>query len=206
MGISTLSHSEVVKIKELRKTGHSLGEIKAIVGRGYGTIFRYIKDVEILPEYESQWKVKRGGSRKRAEIEWNKAQAEASVLLGKIGSRDRMIILACLYWGEGNKTELSLINSDPTLVTVFVRCLRDLGVTNDEFKVSLRLFDDIDKKIAADFWQKILELPSGSITKFEIVEGKKVGKLAHGMCRVRVKKAKRHFKLIMSMVDLIRSV
>jgi hypothetical protein len=72
-------------------------------------------------------------------------------------------------------------------------------------KVSLRLFEDINKKKTIQFWQKILSLPKGSITKFDISKGKKKGKLKYGMCRIRVKKSGRHFKLIMSMIDLIKS-
>ena len=70
MGKVALSKAEIKEIIGLRKTGHSLNEIKSIVNRGYGTIFRYIKGVEILPQHEQEWKIKRGGSRKKSQKCW----------------------------------------------------------------------------------------------------------------------------------------
>ncbi|MDQ5968989.1 MAG: hypothetical protein QG579_146 [Patescibacteria group bacterium] len=204
MGKVALSKAEIKEIIGLRKTGHSLNEIKSIVNRGYGTIFRYIKGVEILPQHEQEWKIKRGGSRKKSQKEWEEARTKADALVGDFGLKERMLVLSCLYWGEGNKREFNVINGDPTLIRVIVSCLEDLGVSRDEIKVSLRLFSDIGKTEAVNFWTKELNLIKNSITKFEIIEGKKKGKLRYGMCRVRIKKGGKHFKLIMSMIDLIR--
>jgi len=204
MGKIALSKLEVRQIKKLRETGHSLNEIKNEVNRGYGTIFRYIKDVPILPEYQEIWKIKRGGSKARSLKEWDAARLYASTILSKFGFKEKMIVLACLYWGEGNKTELSVINSDPYLIKVIIVCLKDLGVSNDDLKVSLRLFDGINQKDAIDFWSDFLSLPNGTITKIDVVVGNKPGKLKYGMCRVRVKKSGKYFKLIMSMIDLIK--
>lgn len=204
MGKLALSKLEVKKIKKLRETGHSLNEIKRIINRGYGTIFRYVKDVPILPKYQKILEVKRGGSKTRSQNEWNSSREKARNLIGKFNIKERMIVLSCLYWGEGNKKELSIINSDPNLIRVVLVCLKDLGITNDDLKVSLRLFKEINQKEAISFWSKILDLPDGFINKVDVIMGNKPGKLKYGMCRVRVKKAGKHFKLIMSMIDLIK--
>ncbi len=204
MGKAPLLKSEVKKIRALRETGHSLNEIKNVVNRGYGTVFRYIKDVPILPEYQEAWKIKRGGSKAKSLKEWQVARIQASRTLNSFGLKEKMIILSCLYWGEGSKAELNLINSDPYLIRVVLSCLRDLGISSKEIKVGLRLFNNIDKTKAVNFWSKLLNIPKGSIAFFEIIQGKKTGKLEYGMCRIRVKKSRKHFKFIMSMIDLIR--
>lgn len=204
MGKPVLLKSEIKKIKNLRETGHSLNEIKNVLNRGYGTIFRYMKDVPILPEYRDIWKAKRGGSKAKSDRDWEEAKFHASCIIGNLGSTEKMLILSCLYWGEGNKTELSLVNSDPSMIRVILVCLKDLGLKNYDLKISLRLFEDIDRKKAISFWLKTLLLPKGTITKIDVIKGKKVGKLKYGMCRVRVKKGGKYFKLIMSMIDLIR--
>lgn len=200
-----MSKSEINTIIKLRNKGHSLNEIKDVVNRGYGTVYKYIKGVPILKEYEENWKVKRGGSRARSIREWENSKAQASNILKSFDYKDKMIILACLYWGEGNKTELNIINSDPDLIRVTVSCLIDLGVSNDDIKFGLRLFEDINKSIAVKFWADKLGISPKRISYFEIKNGKKVGKLQYGMCRVRVKKGGKYFKIIMSMVDLIKS-
>lgn len=195
---------EIKKIKNLRKTGHTLPEIKKITKRSYGTVWRYIEGISILPQYQEIWKAKRGGSKAKSNREWQEAKVKASGIIGRLGFSEKMLILSCLYWGEGNKTELNLINSDPILVRTFLRCLKDLGVKDDELKISLRLFESINRRKAISFWTRTLSLPRGTIRKIDVISGKKVGKLKYGMCRVRVKKGGRYFKLIISMINLIK--
>lgn len=200
-----LKKREINKIKKLRKTGHTLSEIKKITGRkSNGTVWKYIKNVSILPEYQKIWKAKRGGSKSKSNREWREAKIKASSIIKQIKFFERMLILSCLYWGEGNKTELNVINSDPSMIRVIIICLKDLGIKDDELKISLRLFEDIDKKKAISFWSRILSLPKGTIQKIDVISGKKEGKLEYGMCRLRVKKGGKYFKLLMSMIDLIK--
>ncbi len=196
---------EVNQIKSLRRTGHTLSEIKNFTKKSNGTIWKYIQGVSVLPKYKKIWESKRGGSKARSRREWTEAQARAFNIIGNIGFMEKMLVLSCLYWGEGNKTELNLINSDPSMLKVILVCLKDLGVKNNELKINLRLFDGIDRKKAISFWTRTLELPRGIIQKIDVIPGKKVGKLKYGMCRLRVKKGGKYFKLIISMIDLIRS-
>lgn len=55
----------IKKIRLLRQRGYSLPEIHKEVKVGYGSVFRYIQGVEILPEYRQIWHTKRGGSLKK---------------------------------------------------------------------------------------------------------------------------------------------
>jgi len=200
-----LLQNEVKRITELRQTGHSLLEIKKATGRAYGTVFRYIKDVPILPEYQEMWRTKRGGSKFKALKEKEQASKKARLLLSSIDSRDTLFILAALYWGEGTKKELNLINGDPELVRVFVSCLRRLGITNNQLKITLRVFEDMDKGKVITFWAQTLGVMERHIASVDVLKGKKKGKLLHGMCRVRVAKSKDYFKLIMAMINFIKS-
>lgn len=205
MSKPSLSLREINKIKNLRKTGHTLSEIKNITKRSNGTIWKYIENVSVLPKYQEIWKAKRGGSKAKSNNEWKEAKIKASNIVKHIGFSEKMLILSCLYWGEGNKTELNLINSDPSMVRVVIACLKDLGIKDDELKISLRLFESIDRKKAISFWLCTLSLPKGTIQKIDVIPGKKIGKLEYGMCRLRVKKGGKYFKLIISMINLIKS-
>jgi hypothetical protein len=205
MSKPSLSVKEISKIKDLRKTGHTLSEIKKITKKSNGTISKYIDGILISPKYQDIWKAKRGGSKAKSNREWEEAKNKASNLISKIGLSEKMLILACLYWGEGNKTELNLINSDPAMIKVVISCLKDLGIKDSELKISLRLFEDINKEKAISFWSSTLSLHKSHIQKINVIPGKKVGKLEYGMCRLRVKKGGRYFKLIISMIDLIKS-
>ncbi len=199
------TQSEINKMVELRKTGHSLPEIRKITHRGNATIHRYIKDVKILPEYRKILNQKQGGSKVRSFLKWQSAEIEARNMLDTVHDRDLLFILACLYWAEGNKKDLNLINSDPDLVRIFVRCLVNVGVKKEDLLITLRVYSDLDKNKAKKYWGKILGIPSNQILSVNVLEGKKVGKLEYGMCRVRVRKSEYYFKLIMSMIKYIKN-
>src|SRR5665213_1956646 len=92
--------TEIKRIISLRRTGHSLPEIQKIVKRGNSTIFKYIQGVSIPPKYQRLLKSKQGGSRSRSKKDWEAAYIKAKRLLGDISTKDLLIILTCLYWGE----------------------------------------------------------------------------------------------------------
>src|SRR3989338_4011029 len=200
-----VTFSDIKRIRILRETGHSLPEIRKIVGRSNSTVYGIIKDVAVDEPYASVLRAKQGGSKARSVNLWNNAAEDAEAKIGKILKRDRILILAALYWGEGNKTELDLINSDPQLVRVFITCLRDIGVRPDDLRVSLRLYEDIPRKKALLFWSQVVSVPVSQFGRIDVLAGKKEGKLQYGMCRVRVRKGGTHFKLLMSMIKSIKS-
>src|SRR3989338_11675062 len=188
MSKARLSQEEVEKIINLRKTGHTLNEIKTLTKKSNGTVFKYMQNVSVLPEYQQIWKIKRGGSKARSEKAWDEARVKASSIIRDIGFKEKMLILSCLYWGEGNKRELNIINSDPLIIKTVIICLEDLGVKQEDLKISIRIFEDISKKKAVNFLTSILGLPAGFIKSINVIHSNKPGKLQYGMCRLRVKK------------------
>ncbi len=200
-----ITKKEISKIIRLRKTGHSLPEIVRALQRGSSTVFKYTKDVEIPSPYLSQLKIKRGGSRKRANKAWGEARLQADKRMSRSLSADqRLYLLVGLYWGEGNKTELNLINSDPGLIKTFISCLSDLGIRKDQIKIGLRIHDDIRAADAIDFWSHLLSINASAIRSIEIIKGKKTAKLRYGMCRVRVAKSAPYFKLLISLINKVK--
>lgn len=195
---------EIKKIVELRKTGHSLPEIMAVVNRGSSTVFKYARNVNVDFPYRALLRIKQGGSRKRSEKQWMLANEKARALIGdSLDSKSKMLIAASLYWGEGAKKDFSLTNSDPRLIKIFTNFLRDFGVTRDQLRITLRVYEDLSKNKAIKFWSKLIGVPEGQILNVNVLRGKKMGKLKHGMCRIRVTKGGRYLKLIKSIIELI---
>ncbi|MFA6554004.1 MAG: hypothetical protein WCS89_00670 [Candidatus Paceibacterota bacterium] len=200
-----ITQSEIDSIISLRKTGHSLPEIRRITKRGSSTVFKYIKNVPIPSKYISILKTKQGGSKKRAKKAWDEADAKAQELIGNpLSLEQRLCLLIGIYWGEGTKKELNLINSDPQLIKVFVSCLQDIGIAKEQLKINLRLYNGISKREAILFWSNILDIKPERIGKIEIVHGQKIGKLKFGMCRIRVAKGAQYFKLLISLINEIK--
>lgn len=200
-----VTKNEICKIKRMRQTGHSLPEICNVLKRGSSTVYRFAKDVIVFPEYASILKQKQGGSINRANTLWKKSEIKAGSLLKKIEKRDKLLILAAIYWGEGTKKELNLINSDPALIQVFVSCLKEIGINKKSLRVSIRIYDGIDIDEAKKYWAKICDIDIENILSVNILKGKKNGKLRYGMCRIRVTKSGDSFKLIISMLEFIKS-
>ncbi|MBX9906967.1 hypothetical protein K2X96_03660 [Patescibacteria group bacterium] len=201
-----LTKTDVAKIIKLRESGHSLPEIRKITGRSNDAVFKYIKGVKVNPAFAQILKEKQGGSKVRALKNWELARKEAEQLITTpLNKKEKLLILACLYWGEGTKQELNIINSDGNLLKVVVSCLKDLGIQDSEFRITLRLYGDCDVDKARIYWSNILNLPANSIKNINILTGKKEGKLMYGMCRIRVTKAARYFKLIISIINLIKA-
>jgi len=100
-----------------------------------------------------------------------------------------LLFLSALYWAEGSKKDFGLSNTDPGLIRVFVNCLRDLlRIDSKRFRVSIRLYEDLDKDKSLIFWSNVTGIPKENFIGFNILPGKKKGKLEYGMCRVRISK------------------
>jgi len=198
-----LSKKEISRMISLRQNGLSLFEIKAMVGHSKSTISKYVKGIKLLPSLKNTWNGEQEGSIRRSLRQWDESRSWAKNALS-VSERDKLIILACLYWGEGTKKELNLINSDPNLIKVFVSCLMSLGVKKSDLRLTLRVYGDTHREGAVAFWSKLLGLPKYQIINVDVLEGRKLGRLEHGMCRVRVKKGAMYFKRIMSMIELVK--
>ena len=206
MSKKVLDKNIIDEIIQLRKTGHSLPEICKLTNKGNATVYKYCKDIEVLPEYQDILKSKQGGSKKRAVDNWDKATKSAIESIPAITKEHKLIILACLYWAEGRKFDFDLINSDPELIRVFLSCLKEIGVTKDQLRASIRVYSDIDKEKVVLFWQNLLEIDRSQIIGIDVLIGKKEGKLKYGMCRVRIVKGGKYFKEIMSLVQRIKNL
>jgi len=194
----------IEKIKSLRSKGHSLPEISKEVNVSRTSVLRYIRGVKILPEYLPQWIIKRGGSHKRKLLKNQRALEAGESLIGKLTDKEKLLILCSLYWAEGNKKDFILTNTDSCLIRVFVEILRQiLKVTDDQLRVSIRLYEDLDREKSLDFWSKIVSIPKSQFLTTNILLGKKKGKLPFGMCRVRVIKGGDLLKKIMALNQVI---
>jgi DNA-binding transcriptional MerR regulator len=199
-----LNQEEINRIVFLRQRGYSLPEIKKITGHSSSTVFKYIQGVKILPEFEEIWKNKRKASITRSIRKWQEAREEARNLIKKLTKKEKILIAASLYWAEGAKNDLSFLNSDPALIKVFLECLKELGLKKERLRVSLRIYEDLNREEALNFWAKIVGISKEKINSISILRGKKKGKLKYGICRIRVAKGGDLLKLLHSLADVIK--
>lgn len=187
--MARLNKEKIKKIKSLRSRGYSLPEISNALNIGKTTVFYHIKNVEILPEFISEWKGKRGGSRKLKLRKENLALEEGKRLIKKLSDKEKLLFLCALYWAEGNKRDFILTNTDADLIKIFVNGLRKvLNIDESRIQVSIRLYEDLDREKSLSFWSQVVNIPKEKFINVHILHGKKKGRLQYGMCRIRVKK------------------
>ncbi len=200
-----LTENQILKIKLLRNKGNSYTEIKKLVNVGHGTVYRYASTVKISPENMHVWKNKQSTSTLREKLAIEKAKLNAKRDIPSVTNKEKLIFLTALYWGEGNKSDFIMNNSDPKMINVFVQGLRDLfDVKNDQLRANIRIFQDMDENTCKQYWSGVTKIPLSNFQHTEIIYGKKVGKLKYGMCRVRVKKATSYMlKYILALKDQV---
>lgn len=199
-----ITEEEIKQIVYLRQRGHSLPEIRKIVNRGSSTVFKYVKEVNILPEFQEFWRNKRKASTWKHLKEWERAKKEAATIIQDITKREKILIAASLYWAEGNKKgDFSLSNTDPFLIKSFVECLKGFGIGENNLSLSIRVFSDLEKEKAIVFWCKVTGLSREKVKYITVLDGKKKGKLEYGMCRIRVIRGGYFLKLITEIKNCI---
>ncbi|PIP32304.1 hypothetical protein COV53_02810 [Candidatus Gottesmanbacteria bacterium CG11_big_fil_rev_8_21_14_0_20_37_11] len=207
MAKQKLNTTEIDKMIDLREHGYSLSEIKHITGKAQSTVYRYIKNVKILPEYISVWESKRGGSYKIKRRKEESAFEDGKKLIGKLSNREKLLFLCALYWAEGSKKDFGLSNTDPGLIQVFVSNIRELlNIEDSRLRISIRIYEDLDKDKCLSYWSKIVGIPKDKFVSVNILSGKKKGKLEYGMCRIRVSKGGDILKKINGINKAIRKL
>lgn len=198
-----LSDEQHKHLVGLRKQGKSIPEISRETGTPVTTVQRHIKGVQVPSEFQTILREKQGGSKERARGLRLNIAADVEKLLGGISRRDYLFLLIGLYWGEGTKRDFSVINSDPLLIQTLIYCLNVMGIQKSRISLSLRVHAEISLPEAKAYWTRTTGLSQQLIERVEVIEGKKKGKLPHGMCRVRVKSGIRDRLLIQSAIALI---
>ena len=104
---------------------------------------------------------------------------KASKKIGKLSKKELLILGAGLYWGEGYKRPIikngkarsyhpvSLSNSDPALISVFLRFLREIcEVEENKIRAGLRIFQHQNAEELLQFWSKLTKIPKERFEKF----------------------------------------
>lgn len=206
MGGKRILQNSREQIIALRHRGFSYSEIRKKFNVGKSTLSLMLRDLKLDNDALNVLVAKKFKSKGMAEQEWNEARVWAKSQIGVVDQRDKMLILAMLYWGEGTKRELSIINGDPALLQVFLNCLRGMGINENDITIAIRMFDRSRANDAVRFWTEALKVSRTSVMRFEFIEGKKEGRMPYGMCRIRIRKGSLYFKRIMSMISEVKDL
>jgi len=170
-------HPKYQGVIKLRKRGKSYREIARIVCVSKSSVSQWCKNLK-LPIYAQKILEKKNNYPKelfrkynqlkarKVQLENQKIKKEATSEIHPLSKYELLLVGATLYWGEGYKSERSrskgvqLSNSDPYLVALFLRFLREIiGISEERLKVSIRIHPNINSKDAIKFWSKVTKIP-----------------------------------------------
>jgi hypothetical protein len=155
------------RAREMRRQGHSYNEIRAELGVSKSSVSLWVRDLPV-PEHSryvenenrkdglrrfNQARAARNAIRHAAEIE------SATAEIGPLTNRELLLIGAIAYWCEGSKNkpyrkdnQVTFINSDPQLISFYLRFLDAAGVSRDDLVFRVHIHESADVAGSQKFW------------------------------------------------------
>lgn len=176
---------------KLRLQGKSYNEITHTLGVPKSTLSGWFTGLELSPKAKTRlqdraYKGAVAALIKRNKLQTHLARQNASFIrnaalkeVGQISKRDLFILGISLYWAEGYKRpvvkngieksyhSVSLSNSDPKLVAVFLRFLREIcNVEESKISAGLRIYQHHNAEHLLNFWSELTKIPKSRFEKF----------------------------------------
>ncbi|GAA2505517.1 helix-turn-helix domain-containing protein [Winogradskya humida] len=161
---------------ELRSQGWSVNDLAVELGVAKSTAYAWVKHIPLDPDSERA-RQKQDHAAVMAAGRWEDKNAErdrlreevhdaAAVAVGDPSERDLLLVGAAIYWCEGAKSKpwrrldrLTIINSDPGLLRLFLRFLAVCGRERDTMRYRVHIHETADAEAAAEWWARELDLP-----------------------------------------------
>lgn len=202
---------------KLRLQGKSYGEIQGSLGIPKSTLSVWLSNI-IIPE-KVRTRIEQRTRKKSIAglIKRNKQQTidaqkrawttrkQAMVEMSGLSKKDLLILGTSLYWAEGYKKPkvhngkelthhgVSLTNSDPFLIKIFLRFLREYcNVPEEKIKAGLRIFEHHNADELLNFWKKetkILPINFGKIYRGISISSQRkrpFNRLPYGVIQINV--------------------
>jgi hypothetical protein len=195
-----------MRARELRlRDGLAVREIAHILGVSRSSVSRWVQDIELTSEQMAALRARnpiidRQNSGTRTLVARSLARRRGFQEDGRARARtkDAFYVAGCmLYWAEGAKARnaVRFTNSDPSMMTFFLRFLRRyFGVSDERVRVSCNIFADTpdQQRRIEQTWLDILGLSKRCLRRSTVnhysaySKRKRRGALPYGTCRLVV--------------------
>jgi predicted transcriptional regulator len=193
---------EKQEARRLRSEGLSLKDIAEQLGVAKSSVSSWVRDVTLTNAQRQNLDERRSGTINRsvAGAAHNRETAQAQRLQqqqqGRLAACEGRLLhmMGCmLYWAEGAKlrNRIHFVNSDPNMIVLFARFLRDeLMVHDDEFAVHIHCHTSDLAEIARieAYWLTLLDLSPACLKKTYVKKGSDTrhNRLENGICTIVV--------------------
>jgi hypothetical protein len=199
---------EQLQAREMRREDLPMKRIAAVLGVSVGSVHLWTKDIRLTA---AQLERNRRGpvgpqnpdAQRRRSASWSarcRATRSSFQLDGRRQARegDPLHLAGCmLYWAEGtkNRNTLHFSNSDPRMIELFGRSLRDaLAMEDDDIVLTINVYtgNGLTIEEIERYWLDLLDLPKECTRKHAVnhmptsSSGRAKNKLPYGVCSLRV--------------------
>lgn len=175
---------------KLRLRGRSYNEIHAALGIPKSTLSGWFNGLILSEDAQTRLRARVQRGTEKAFVARNKlqtvdaerrariTQATSKKEIGLLTAKELLLVGTVLYWAEGYKRlkvrdgkermghPISFVNSDPEMVRVFMRFLREsMAIPDSDIKVCMRLYKHINEVEALTYWMSITKLPRKNFLK-----------------------------------------
>ncbi len=209
------------KALALRLKGRSYNEINQLLGIPKSTLSGWFSNVHLSDSAHRrlQKRVEEGSARglvkhnkkqtHLARQRANKIRADAAKKIQKLGKQNLLLLGAALYWAEGYKRPIvykgrertyhpvSLSNSDPKLICLFIRFLKEIcEVENEKILAQVRLYQHMNEEVVLKYWQDVTGIPKTQFMKHyygvskSSLSKRPYNRLPYGTIQIRVTNTK----------------
>lgn len=200
-----LSEEDIKALKSERRKGATVTVLMDKFLLPKTTVWHHVKDVVLSKSAAKFIGLNRGGSKKRKELAFEKAERVAYVLL-KSNQRELIIAVSMLYWAEGHKKDFVFTNSDPKMVSLYLRFLREiLKISIKDINILIRISDPIIPSVTLKYWSKELCLPL-SCFKINHNNIQNRTKTKFGISRVLVRKSGFYLKIMQKLILILKKM
>ncbi len=167
--------------RRLRAEGLSYNQIAAKLGVSKSSISLWVRDLPRTgPLSYEEWRRRNtegkraaGALRRQAnEVLREATRAAAAAEIGPLTDRELIIAGAVAYWCEGAKSKsyrrddhVTFVNSDPGLITFFLRFLKAAGVASEDLIFRVQIHEHADADAAQQFWLDITRGPESQFRR-----------------------------------------
>jgi transposase len=206
------------KARELRASGRTYDEIADELGVSKGSISLWVRDIPRRGRlsYEEFRKRNAAGVARYWESERPVREARreqirdtAAAQIRELSDREVIIAGAIAYWCEGSKSkpyrrseQLDFINSDPQLISFFLRFLTVAGVSRDRLVCRLHIHESADVTAAQQFWLDLTGLPAEQFRRPTLKRHnpktvrKNTGESYHGCLIIKVRRSAKLYRQV----------
>lgn len=212
---------------KLRLAGKSYHEIGKSLGVPKSTLSGWFSNLILSSRAEQRLakRVRMGSMRgllKRNKDQTRLARARAKRIrelaaqeVAQLDQTGLKLVGIALYWAEGYKRpvvrngreatyhSVALSNSDPALVALFLRFLREIcDVTDDSIAAEIRIYQHINANRALNYWKNVTKLPTDNFRKsYYGISKSSLGKrpfnrLPYGTVMIRVNNTALYHKIM----------